>query len=52
MIQISSTIARSPQKVDQTDVLPDPVSIKLRQQLVKIYTGKFLSELQDKQTVE
>ncbi|NEQ75060.1 MAG: hypothetical protein F6K23_19655 [Okeania sp. SIO2C9] len=52
VIQISSTIARSPQKVYQTDVLPDPVSIKLRQQLVKQFTTKFLSELQDKQTFE
>lgn len=52
VIQISSTITRGPQKVYQTDVSPDPVSIKLRQQLVKQFTTKLLSELQEKQTFE
>ncbi|NET25437.1 hypothetical protein [Okeania sp. SIO1I7] len=50
VIQISSTIATSPQKAYQTQ--PDAVSIKLRQQLVRQFTTKFLSELQDKQTFE
>ncbi|NEP82465.1 MAG: hypothetical protein F6K39_32550, partial [Okeania sp. SIO3B3] len=50
VIQISSTIATSPQKVYQTQ--PDAVSIKLRQKLVRQFTTKFLSELQEKQTFE
>ncbi|MDY7005973.1 MAG: hypothetical protein SWX82_19105 [Cyanobacteriota bacterium] len=52
VIQISSTIARGPQKVYQTDVPLDPVSIKLRQELVKQFTTKLLSELQEKQAFE
>ncbi|NEP04580.1 MAG: hypothetical protein F6K34_06925 [Okeania sp. SIO4D6] len=50
VIQISSTIATSPQKAYQTQ--PDAVSIKLRQQLFRQFTTKFLSELQEKQTFE
>ncbi|NEP89041.1 MAG: hypothetical protein F6K18_20630 [Okeania sp. SIO2C2] len=50
VIQISSTVATSPQKAYQTQ--PDAVSIKLRQQLVRQFTTKFLSELQEKQTFE
>ncbi|MGB3512837.1 MAG: hypothetical protein WBA93_27195 [Microcoleaceae cyanobacterium] len=51
-LQISNTIATAPQKVYQTDMPPDSVSIKLRQQLVEHFTSKLVSELQSKQTVE
>ena len=52
VVQISSTIATGPQKAYQTDVPPDRVSIKLRQQLVEHFSTKLVSELQEKQTFE
>ncbi len=52
VVQISSTIATSPQKAYQTNVQPDAVSIKLRQQLVEHFSSKLVSELQEKQTFD
>lgn len=50
--QISQAIATGPQAAYQTDVPPDAVSIKLREQLVEHFTSKLVSELQSKQTFE
>ena len=50
--QISSTITTAPQKAYQNDTPPDPVSIKLRQQLIEHFSSKLVSELQEKQTFE
>lgn len=50
--QISSTITTAPQKAYQNDTPPDPVSIKLRQQLVEHFSSKLVSELQEKQTFD
>ncbi|MEM1170970.1 MAG: hypothetical protein AAGJ08_18280 [Cyanobacteria bacterium P01_H01_bin.35] len=50
VVQISSTISTAPQKAYQTP--PDPVSIKLRQELVQHFSSKLISELQEKQTFD
>jgi len=50
VVQISSTIAKSPQKIYETP--PDAVSIKLRQQLVEHFSSKLALELQEKQTFD